>query len=252
MNVTPPRVHGGSGHWLRAWPGSRPPRSRLVCLPHAGGGPAAFQGWRARLPADTDLLVAHLPGRETRLAEPPPTDTALVLAELASAIGPGPPVALFGHSWGALLALELARRVPRVGHLVVSGAGAPHCPRVMPPISHLPREEFVAELVALGGMPAAVLAHAPLMDLLLPALRADLRLAEASPRTVGTVLACPVTALGADRDPLTTPASLDAWQRYTTGRFRRVDFRGDHFFHISKRDEVLDEVVRVLSELVAG
>ncbi|NDI46803.1 thioesterase II family protein [Goekera deserti] len=218
-------------------------------LPHAGGGPAAFQGWRTRLPDDVDLLVAHLPGRETRLREAPPSDAGRVVRELVAAIGTGAPIVLFGHSWGAHLAFRLTRHLPDVRHLIVSGAGAPHCPRVMPPIAHLPRREFLDALAALGGIPEPVLAHEELMDALLPALRADFRLAEApASEHPGAPLPCPITALGGSRDPLTTDESLSAWSSYTASTFRRLTIAGDHFFHVTRQDEVVAHVVRVISE----
>ncbi|MCA9540674.1 MAG: hypothetical protein KC620_17365, partial [Myxococcales bacterium] len=46
---------------------------RLICLPHAGGGSAAFARWRGALPADIELSALRLPGRETRLSERPLT-----------------------------------------------------------------------------------------------------------------------------------------------------------------------------------
>lgn len=226
------------------------PRARVLCLPHAGGGPSVFAGWRQALPAEVDLLVAHLPGRETRLSEAPPADAGRVLDELAAAVAPGPDIVLFGHSWGARLALELVPRLPGVRHLVVSGAVAPHCPPVLPRIAHLPRAEFLARLSALGGLPLPVLAHADLMDLLVPLLRADLRMAESMHDAVPDhPVRCPITALGGDRDPLTTSASLDAWSRWTTASFRRVALPGDHFFHLSARALVVAEVARVVDGL---
>lgn len=231
-----------------------PARIRLVGLPHAGGGPATFQGWRERLPDDVDLLVAHLPGRETRLREAPPSDVGQVVRELVASIGTGPPIVLFGHSWGARLALELSHQLPDVRHLIVSGAGAPHCPRVMPAIGHLPRRDFLEALAKLGGIPGPVLAHAELMDALLPALRADFRLAEAQV-TAGSdapQLGCPITAFGGSDDPLTTVESLSAWARYTVRAFRQQIFSGNHFFHVARRDEVVAEVVCAISEVETG
>ena len=75
------------------------------------------------------------------------------------------------------MAFELTRRLRDAAGslpycLVVSGFGAPYLPGHRR-IADLPAAEFVAELLKLGGTPAGVLENAELVELLLPALRAD-------------------------------------------------------------------------------
>jgi medium-chain acyl-[acyl-carrier-protein] hydrolase len=233
--------------WIRRLPGARPVRVRLLCLPHAGGGPSAFQQWRAHLPDDVELLLAHLPGREARLAETAPTDVASLVGELSDAIDARCPLVVYGHSWGAAIGLELTRSLGDVvDHLVVAGASAPHCPSPLPPISHLPREEFIARLAVLGGIPAPVLAHVGLMDAVLPALRADMRLAESfRPARVPRV-ACPITALMGLTDPLTCRASVAEWASYTTGGSEVHTFPGGHFFPASHSRTVVGHLAAIL------
>ena len=45
----------------------------LVCLPPAGGSGAAFAAWQAALPPSVAVLPVELPGRGTRVKEPPHT-----------------------------------------------------------------------------------------------------------------------------------------------------------------------------------
>ena len=55
------------------------------------------------------------------------------------------PFAMFGHSLGAMLSLELARRISsgrQLTHLFVSGRRAPHLPLDEPPTYQLPDDEF--------------------------------------------------------------------------------------------------------------
>lgn len=242
-----PPGHAIASPWVRRIPGAGPPRVRLLCLPHAGGGPSAFQQWRAYLPDDVELLLAHLPGREARLAETAPTDVATVVGELSAAVGADHPVVVYGHSWGAMIGLELTRSLGDVvDHLVVSGATAPHCPRPLPPISHLPREEFVARLAALGGIPAPVLAHVGLMDALLPALRADMRLAETVRPAREPRVACPITALMGRADPLTSRASVAEWASYTAAGAQTHTVPGDHFFPVSGGRIVVGHLTAIL------
>lgn len=243
-----PQLDATTSPWIRRMPGTGRVRVRLLCLPHAGGGPTAFHEWRRLLPDDVELLLAHLPGRESRMAEAAPADFPTLVGELSDAVeSRQQPVVLFGHSWGAVIGLELARSLGHVvDHLVVSGAAAPHCPRALPPISHLPRAEFVARLAALGGFPAPVLASVPMMDVLLPALRADMTLAERVRPAREPRLTCRITAFRGLDDPMTTPASVTEWASYTSAGLDVHAYAGDHFFPVSSRTEVVGQVARIL------
>src|SRR6266849_6378940 len=89
---------------------------RLVCLPYAGGGASIYRSWPDGLPASIAVWPVELPGRETRFVEPVYTDLGTLASDLAEVLAPATrdlPLALFGHSMGALLAFEVARRLFR-------------------------------------------------------------------------------------------------------------------------------------------
>jgi surfactin synthase thioesterase subunit len=81
-----------------------------------------------------------------------------------------------------------------------------------------------------GGIPAAVLAEPELLALLLPTLRADLRIVEDYRYREGPALACPVLACGGADDAEAPPATVAAWRAYTRGAFRAESFPGGHFY----------------------
>lgn len=108
---------------------------RLFCFPHAGGGPSFFRPWRAALRPETAVRQILLPGREFRLEEPPFRRIADLVEPLCTALRPylDRPYALFGHSMGAVVAYEVARRFSGAGVagptcLIVSGRRAPCSP----------------------------------------------------------------------------------------------------------------------------
>src|SRR5438270_5878221 len=122
-----------SDSWLMR-PVRRPEAAiRLVCVPHAGAGPSVYREWPAELP-DLDLAVAYLPGRERRFVEPAVDRVEPIVDQLGPAIldRDDRPVALFGHSMGALVAYETAHWLQRAGRppvaLFVSGCRAPDLP----------------------------------------------------------------------------------------------------------------------------
>ncbi len=147
---------------------------------------------------------------------------------------------------GALIAFELARTArdrgwPLPAHLFVSGARAPQVPRTEASLHELPDAEFIEAVAArYAGIPAAVREHRELMDLVLPALRADLTLVECYEHRPSAPLACPVTAFGGLEDPEVSAEALEAWRRQTDGPFSRHMFPGDHFYLNDARDGLLD------------
>jgi medium-chain acyl-[acyl-carrier-protein] hydrolase len=153
------------------------------------------------------------------------------------------PFCFFGHSMGALVCYELARRLQREGQpglalLCVSGHRAPHLRSRDPPIHDLPDDEFVVELRRLNGTPE-VLWDGDLRGLMLPALRADFAVAETYVYESGEPLDCPIVAYGGTEDELVSQEEIAAWREHTGGTFRRRMIPGDHFFLKSARDVVL-------------
>lgn len=145
------------------------------------------------------------------------------------------PFALFGHSMGAILAFELARRLQQDGEiapkcLIVSGRVAPHRNLTREPINHLPSEDFIEGLRKLGGTPSEVLGDADLMSLIEPMLRADLAVHEAYEYRHEPRLKCDVLAFGGLRDPEAGRDDVEAWREVTDGHFGLQMMPGDHFF----------------------
>ncbi|MFD0635608.1 thioesterase II family protein [Catenulispora yoronensis] len=161
---------------------------RLFCLPHAGSGPARYLRWADRLPG-IDLIGVCLPGHERRVVEPPLRRVVDIVDALADAMAPhlDRPFALLGHSFGGLLAFELARRLEADGarplHLFISGAAPAPSRSADPPVRTLTDPAFLTHVRRLGGLDPDVLAHPDLVDLVTPALRADYEAAEAHTRT---------------------------------------------------------------------
>jgi surfactin synthase thioesterase subunit len=158
------------------------------------------------------------------------------------------PFALFGHSLGAALGYEVALRLEQAGHpplhLFVSARRAPNAVAPAAPMAPLSDDAFVREVQArYGPIPAAILEEPELMALLLPKLRADVRMNEEYLAPARPV-ACSVTALGGVDDASVTAADLDGWATFTRSRFRRHLLPGGHFFI---RD-VPAEVIPVLRE----
>jgi medium-chain acyl-[acyl-carrier-protein] hydrolase len=249
-----PAVVTGSAPWVISADPRPDAGHRLFCVPHAGAGPSVFREWPASVPPSIEVCAVHLPGREGRLLEPPCAALTALVEQLDHAIRPwlDRPFALFGHSMGALIAFELARRLRVRGdqaptRLFVSAHRAPELPARGPRLHRLSDAELMLTLRHLHGTPAEVLANVELMRLLLPTLRADCTLCETYEYAPGERLACSIVALGGSSDPGVAVSELEAWRGHTRGSFELRLFPGDHFYLHAGRAALLDFIITRLA-----
>lgn len=222
---------------------------RLFCFAHAGAGASTFHGWPELVGPGVQVTAVQLPGHEDRIRERAHEDLEALLGELVPVLAGAVdgPYALFGHSMGALVAYEAARRlvvqgVPAPVHIFASALGAPHAPYRTRYVSTLPEKEFKRAMVTMSGLPKEAVQEPAFLSLLLPTLRADFRLCESYEHVDSAPLPCRLTVLtGADDD--VAPLDLALWRELNTGRFRIRVIDGDHHFVVTHRRQVA-EVVR--------
>ncbi|MEZ5320107.1 MAG: alpha/beta fold hydrolase [Vicinamibacterales bacterium] len=243
--------------WIVSLRPPAPTRMRVVCFPNAGSGMATFVPWSRHLPAGTGLGVAQLPGRDRRLREPLCSSIADAAEALSAALlreSSADPVVgsaslvLFGHSLGALIAFETARRLQAAGlapaAVVLSGRRAASLPEPLPPIAHLPVDEFLDRVQErYGGVPAVVRDEPELRDLLVPTLRGDVALVEQYEYRPSAPLTCPVYAYGGVSDPHATRDELQAWARECVAFGRVRMFPGGHFYLQDHPDAVVRTLI---------
>ncbi|MER5810493.1 alpha/beta fold hydrolase [Streptomyces sp. NPDC002033] len=232
---------------------------RLVCFPHAGGSATAYTQLARALPADFDVLAVQYPGRQDRYLEEPFTAlealVGAVAGELAGelAADPGRPYALFGHSMGALVAFETARLLagrglPAPQRLFLSGRDAPGA-RSGAHYRDYDDDAVLAEVRGLGGTDRATLENPEILEMVLPALRADYRALGGYEWRPGEPLATPVTVLVGDGDPVVTVEEAGRWREHTSGAFDLRVFSGGHFYLNDHLDAV---AAAVTGGLLAG
>ena len=222
--------------WLRGYRRETDAVVRLVCLPHAGGSASYFFPLAKALPPEVELLAVQYPGRQDRHAEPCVDDVVTLAEQLVDVLAAQRdlPLVLFGHSMGATVGFEVARRladhadVPLAG-LLVSARCAPSQHRSAD-IHLLDDEGILAELRRLSGTQAAVLGDDELVRMVLPAIRNDYRAAETYRYTPGPPLAVPIVGLCGDSDPRVAPADVDGWRAHTTAGFTLRVLPGGHFY----------------------
>jgi medium-chain acyl-[acyl-carrier-protein] hydrolase len=231
-------------------------RCRLFCLPHAGGAATFYRPWRHLLPPAIDVCPLELPGHGARIDEPPFREMSALVETLCGVLRPllTVPFSLFGHSVGACLAYECARRLRSADgrltvHLFVSGRRAPHRHPSDATLRALCDDDLLVALKQFGGIPPAVMARDELMTALLPAIRADLEMVEKYKVETGECVPCPITAFGGANDQSVDVHSLEAWRCFTSASFRVRVFAGGHFYFSAAREALGEDI---LQDLIAS
>ncbi|HZM76907.1 MAG TPA: alpha/beta fold hydrolase [Candidatus Limnocylindrales bacterium] len=229
---------------------------RLFCFPYAGGGISVYRQWD-RLPGTVDVWGVQLPGREERLLERP-AERMTDIVELICAVLPGAldrPYAFFGHSMGAIVSWEVARRLTDGGasppvRFFISGCRAPYL-REETNTHLLPEDELIAELRRMEGTPEAVLANKDLMPLVLPTIRADFAVLETYEFKSPGPVDIPITVLGGTDDAGILLEHLNGWGELTRGGCDVHLLPGGHLFLREQRDAVLGLIEERLAPAIA-
>lgn len=228
---------------------------RLVCFPHAGGSASSFYSLSAALAPAVEVLAVQYPGRQDRRAEPTVTDLGR-LADLAhAALLPYAevPLAFFGHSMGAIVGFEVARRLQRGGApaptvLFASGRRAPSAYRTETMMHRSDPATVLAELKRLGGPGTSLLADPELLEIVLPAIHGDYQAIETYRPQGDARISSAVVAIVGDQDPRVTLPEADAWRGHTTGTFERHVIRGAGHFFLGDHEA---QVARIVADRLA-
>ena len=174
-------ISGDRVRWVRRFHDAGNDCTTLVCFPHAGGSASYFFRFSQALSPDVRVCAIQYPGRQDRCREP----FVETIDELADQIYPvlnsviNGPGALFGHSMGAVLAFEVARRFEKLSQIrpttvFASGRRAPS--RLGDAVIRLRDDaDVVQQMRKLGGTDPRLLADADTLELVLPAFRNDVR-----------------------------------------------------------------------------
>jgi len=236
------------GRWIRWFQSSAD--IALVCVPCAGGTPTLYERFAAASSHDFRVGAVLLAGRQQRVRERASPDILQIASYLATAllVEIDRPFVLFGHSMGAVIAYEAARRLEDAGrapiHLVVLGHRAPHLPRRSRRISNLADDAFAAAVRRINpDLPT----NLDLLSVVLPTVRADFAAAETYRPVDTRQLRCNVTALRARDDDGVTLDETVAWAEVTVGDFDYAVLDGGHMNIDVSAEALADRIARVVT-----
>lgn len=220
---------------------------QVLVFHHAGGSAMSYVPLARQLPAGCEPYLFDLPGRGTRVAEPPARDFADAVDRLLPSVTAvvDRPAVLIGHSLGALLAHSVAAELRNVKAVVVSAFPSPKdttraATHPAEPFQVRSRSALLGELRDRGGCPPEVFDDPELLEMTVTLMGHDLHLADTYRPPARPSDAEYHVWYGRDDEHL----AQDELQRWN-GTPR--EFRGGHFYLVQT-----EQAAVALAELVSG
>lgn len=226
----------------------------LYIFPHAGGSADYYVPFASAFPKDIRRIAVQYPGRRGThdLAS---FASIQDLAESARRMvspsnSAGGDVALFGHSMGALVAFEVARRLESDGNAVralfVSACAAPG--RIG--YEYIPESDrgLLNAVAEMTGASSELLEDEEFAAKILPTLR-GLKAISAYTCSPDATVSCPIYAYLGDDDEVADYDKVSAWSERTTSEFAARVFTGHHFYlndHLAELVGDIQEKLRVV------
>lgn len=209
----------------------------IICFPHAGANSTAFFAMKKMLPASFNLQVLEYPGHGKYFKMPLMKRFQSLVDFLVGEVQPflQPPFVFLGHSMGALVSFEVARKLrelnrPMPDYLLVSGRYAPQKESNAVQLSRLPDDQFSYVLHQLyQGIPETIRTDENLMKVFIPILKADFAVLEDYQYVEKSPLSCKIIAIAGNQDRVVNEDQLNEWSKQTSSDFKKFIIPGDHF-----------------------
>lgn len=216
-------------------------KTQLFLLHYAGGNRYSFRFMFDFL-KDFEVVPLELPGRGDRMGEQLLTNFDQAAADCCRRMAArlrSPKYIIYGHSMGACLGLRITglmeERSRPPAYLVVSGNPGPGIGAEKERYL-LSREDLIADLKKLGGVPQQVIENEELLEFILPILRADFEVAERNGMESEPPVNTPIHAIMGDEEEYVE--NIFNWQRFTCGRLDCETMRGGHFFIFDHAEKI--------------
>lgn len=227
---------------------------QLICLPFAGAGASFFNEWKG-LHESIEIHAVQLPGREKRFLEDPHVDVHRAADEVAESLKQESlrdvPTVIFGHSLGAVLAFEVTKRVeatelyPTLA-LAASGSPDPWTQRNSRASDLADDDAFIAKVSEFSGYAHEAFEDPMMRELLLPALRADVRMHEDYRPCSDDSLRVPVLTVRGNDDSLVARNQVECWSKATKSSVRHAELSGGHMYFVEQPRPLLDLIAGLL------
>jgi medium-chain acyl-[acyl-carrier-protein] hydrolase len=226
-------------------------KQRLFCIPYAGGTSAIFKEWKKKIDKHVEIYPIELAGRGKRIYDPFYQTMEEAAEDIFNQVKPELnqyPYAIYGHSLGSMIAYQLAQKIrdeqqTEPIHLFLSGRGAPNYKDEEEDYHTLSDEEFKERIMNLGGTPKEFFEQPELLEVLLPMLKNDFRIAETFPIQEEVKPFDYGITVCVGKDEKLTADQVFGWKDHTKQVCTVHYFEGDHFFI---HDEI-DRIIKIIN-----
>jgi surfactin synthase thioesterase subunit len=230
---------------------------KLYIFPHAGGSAQYYVPFANAFTCDIKRIAVQYPGQRGTHDLASFTSIPDLAGQVCQML-PQPDqadgaVAFFGHSMGALLAFDVARRFEEAGKpiaaLFVSACAAPG----QIGYEYIPESDrgLLDAVSELTGANPEFLQNEEFAAKILPTLR-GLRAIAAYECTPDSTVSCPIYAYVADHDDIATYEKVVPWSERTTAEFTARVFTGHHFYLNDHLPELVGDIEGKIARCCKG
>lgn len=230
------------------------PITTLYIFPHAGGSADFYVPFAKQFTVDIKRIAVQYPGKRgthdvaafKSISELADRVCAMVSPEKVA----GGQVAFFGHSMGALVAFEVARRFQAVDNaiaaLFVSACAAPG----RSGYDYIPESDrgLLDAVSEMTGVRPEFLENEEFAARILPTLRGFKAITDYR-CPLDVVLTNPIYAFHADDDEVATNEKVAPWAERTTNEFAIRMFPGHHFYLTEHLPELVKDIESKITAL---
>jgi surfactin synthase thioesterase subunit len=225
-------------------PGDTP---KLYIFPHAGGSAQYYVPFAKTFSSEIKRIAVQYPGRSGSHDLQSFTSISDLADRVCEMLSPrnksDGKVAFFGHSMGALLAFEVARRFEAAGNpiaaLFVSACAAPG----RSGYDYIPESDrgLLNAVSEMTGANPEFLDNEEFAAKILPTLR-GFRAIVNYRCPPDAAVSCPIFAFLADDDEVATYEKVAPWSERTTSEFTARVFPGHHFYINDHLPELVSDI----------
>lgn len=228
---------------------------KLICFPHAGGTASNYIKWKSDLNDSILLVPFEYAGRGKRIWEPCYESINNAIEDIYGKVMDfvdGHSYCMFGHSMGTIIIYELCRMIKSNGlngpeHVFLSGRYPPHIKKKNCNLHIMPNENFISEILKMGGTSSDVFNNSELIDLFLPVLRADYKLVELYKYNEDNFqFDCGITAFTGKEDYIVSKEEIQEWVKYSSKGFNLYEYGGGHFYLNDHYKEIINIIDNTL------
>ena len=230
----------------------------LYAIAHAGASAMLYKKYQKLLESHYELVLLERPGIGLRLSEDLIHCFPGVLDDLRLRIeshqNSSRPFAIFGHSFGALLAYELSHERdndPLFRHLFLSACSPPSRHAAKQKLSLLNNEDFLKAICEIGQTDLAEMERTEVMRFFQPILRADFQAFDSYQYVKKKPLSVKATVLYGQNDHIIDSKTVTDWDECFQEKPRYERIKGNHMFHVDEYAFVASVIQKTLiSEFV--